>query len=101
MVRGTTPTHVFNVNVDLRECRVYVTYSQFNRIIVEKTNEDITINEDNIIVDLLQTETMRFDAKSPVKIQIRFIRENGEVSASEIMETEVKDILKRGVISYG
>ena len=99
MIQGTTPTHVFYVNADLRGAKVYVTYKQGDRII-EKTNNDIIVHADSLIVPLNQGDTMIFDDNKPIKIQIRYVKKSGESSASQIMMTDIQSILKKGVISY-
>lgn len=52
MFRGTTPTQIFNVPVDLRESTVYVTYSQEGQVIIEKTNNELEITEFQVKVSL-------------------------------------------------
>jgi len=44
--RGTTPTNTFNVNIDLREATVYVSYAQRGILLVDKTGTDLFITED-------------------------------------------------------
>ncbi|MDV3427649.1 MAG: hypothetical protein LIR50_11615 [Bacillota bacterium] len=50
--RGSTPTNIFNLNFDLTDATVYVTYSQKGKVIIEKTNSDIIITEDSVVVPL-------------------------------------------------
>ncbi len=99
MIQGTTATHVFQVDHDLRGAKVFVTYKQGDKII-EKTNDDIIIHADSLIVPLSQGDTMVFDDNKPIQMQIRYVRENGEASASQIMRTDIQSILKKEVISY-
>jgi hypothetical protein len=98
MVRGTTPIHTFSTNTDLSRCRVYVTYKQDSRTIVEKTNEDMNISRDGILVTLTQAETLRFKANRPVEIQARYVDEYGTACASNIVTTTVEEVLKGGII---
>ena len=100
MIRGTTALNIFTTDKDLRDARVYVTYSQKGRVVCEKTNEDIVINEDSIAVGLEQTDTLRMSAKDPLQIQIRYVKEDGTANASNIITTTVDDVLKGGVIHY-
>ena len=98
--RGTTPTNTFNVNVDLREARIYISYYQRGRVVVEKTGEDLTVIESQITTELTQEETLRFKA-GPVRIQIRYVMPDGTADASNIIETTAEEILKDGEIAYG
>lgn len=97
--RGSTPTNVFHVNVDLRGARIYITYKQNGDVIVEKTGENITVEEDKLTVTLTQEETLRFKTGS-VRIQIRYVRSDGSADASNIIETRSEEILKDGEITY-
>ena len=99
MVRGTTPTHTFNVDVDLSDAQsVYITYKQLSRVIVEKSKADITISSDALVCELTQKETLAFSSKYPVFIQIRAKFEGGSAVASNIIETTAEAILKGGEI---
>lgn len=98
--RGSTPTNTFKVNIDLQGARVYITYKQNGKIIVEKTGGDVTITENKLITRLTQEETLRFNT-GPVRIQIRYVRPNGSADASNIIDTRAEEILKDGEITYG
>lgn len=99
MVRGTTPIHTFSTNTEhLGKHRVYVTYKQDGRTIVEKTNEDMRISRDKILITLTQAETLRFKANRPVEIQARYVDKYGMACASNIVTTTVGEVLKGGII---
>lgn len=100
IIRGTTPTNTFNVNVDLTGCEVlYVTYKQAGRTIIEKAMSDCTVTETSVTVKLTQAETLRFRSDDgPVSIQIRAGWDNGERVASTKVRTTVDGILKDGEI---
>lgn len=97
--RGSTPTHTFNVNVDLRNATVYVTYSQRGVTIVEKTGEDLTITQTTVALKLTQSETLQF-SNGRVEIQIRYVMADGSADASNIIVADAQKILKDGVITY-
>lgn len=98
--RGTTPVNTFNVNVDLREATIYVSYAQRGRVIVEKTGHDLFVTETSIETTLTQEETLCF-RPGEVRIQIRYVMSDGTADASNIIETTSEEILKDGVITYG
>ena len=104
MIRGTTPTHKLNVNVNLTSAKVYVTYKQRGSVIVERSNEDtndtLIIDEKSITLTLTQEETLKFYANEKVEIQIRAVFEDGEAIASNIVSLYTDKILKEGEIQY-
>lgn len=97
MRRGTTPTHNFAVDIDLRDADVYITYAQGGRTVVEKTGDAITVTATKLETTLTQEETLRF-IPGDVEMQIRYKMPDGSADASEIMTIPVKRLLKEGVI---
>lgn len=97
MIRGTTPTHVFISCMDLSEVTVeeaYITYSQNNEVIFEKTFPDVEIDGKKISVKLTQEETLLLDDGESVEIQAALKFEDGTVVRSRIVRTDVGMILK-------
>ena len=102
MRRGTTPTHTFDVDTDLRGAEViYITYEQCGKTVLEKTIDDIeTLGEEQISVKLTQEETLRFLDRSdaPVLIQVAARWPTGDTVRSNVIRTNVEAILKEGEI---
>lgn len=99
MIRFTTPTHVFKTNIDLTQAGViFITYKQGGNTVVEKTKEDLTIEQDQLSVKLTQEDTGKFVQGNPVEIQIRVRFDDDTAIASNIMKTTVERVLKDGVI---
>lgn len=99
MRRGTTPTHIFHVPVDLTSAvEAYITYKQDGQVKVEKSINDMTITEDQITVELTQTETLAFSTIGDVQIQCRARLLDESALASCIKTVPVCKILKEGVI---
>ena len=98
MIRGTTPTHTFKVNVNLSNAEViYLTYKQGDKVTIEKTKEDMEITPTTISVRLTQEDTLAF-TKASVEVQIRARFSDGTAIASNIMRATSERILKNGVI---
>ena len=99
MIRGTTPTHVFETDVDLSDAEVlYVTYRQ-GTIVVEKTKDDCEVTSDSVSVKLTQKETLLFKAGNyNTEVQIRARFADGTAVASNTIDLDVSPILKRGEI---
>lgn len=100
MRRFTTPTHTIETDMDLTGARVYVTYRQNGRNVIEKTNDELTITDKTVFVHLTQQETGKFSVGNTVKVQIRYVFNDGSAGASNIMETTAEEVLKIGVIDY-
>lgn len=96
---GTTPTHPFDVDVDMTSAIVmFITYAQNGRTVVEKSIEDITITPTTVTTRLTQEETLRFAEKGEVKMQIRARMPDGEALESDVMYASVGEVLKEGEI---
>lgn len=95
--RGTTPTHIFEVDLDLRDAvNLMIIYKQYGRVILEKTLEHCKVGEDKVSVELTQSETLSFkpDAQTSVEIIARF--SDGTVARSDIMTACIKQTLLEG-----
>lgn len=106
IIRGTTPTltfHVKNENIDLNDiAEVWITFKTKPGIALkEKTYDidDVTIDtvENNILLNLSQEDTLYFENAS-LLIQLRVRLNNDLAYASAIMDTQLGQILKDGVI---
>lgn len=99
MKRGATPTCIFHTNVDLSDATViYVTFRQ-GRTKVEHSIKDIEVTSEQIAVTLSQAETLRFaEDGGLIKMQVRAKFADGKAVVSNIVETEVEELLKEGEI---
>ena len=67
MIRGTTPTHTFNIPFDTSMVKeVKILYAQDVVKILEKKNGDCVLAGQSISVTLTQEDTFLFDNKKPV-----------------------------------
>lgn len=100
MRRGSTPVNTFNVPMDLSGATVYISYEQNNRVVIEKTNPDLTFSSVEgyqITLRLSQEDTLKFRS-GPVLIQIRYVFPDGTADASNLIHTTFERIIKDGVI---
>lgn len=97
MRRGTTPTITITTDLDLTQAsNLFVTFKQGDRIVFEKTLEDVTITETSVICELDQNDTLALK-DGLVRFQIRATLGDSKV-ASNIMTANADEILKGGVI---
>lgn len=86
MIRGTTPTHVFTLPIDVNTLeKIRVIYSQNGREIVTKTEGDCQLDGNKITVKLSQRETLGMKSTANVEIQLRVLTNGGDALASQIM----------------
>ena len=98
MIRGTTPTHIFDTDISLVEAEViYVTYKQ-GKVILEKTKDDVRVTENQLQVELTQEETLMFATNREAEVQIRAKFADGTAVASNVSQIIVAPIIKEGVI---
>ena len=99
MIRGTTPTHVFNLSIDTADLkRIRIIYAQNDDVVLVKEAEACSMDGATVTVKLSQKETFRFNCKKDVKIQIRALTLADEVLASPVMKVEVEECLDGEVI---
>ena len=98
MIRGTTPTHTFNVPLSAENIKkVKITYEQDGVDILTKREGDCTIADGKVTVRLTQEETLKFDHEKLITIQIRVLSKNDDalssypfsVNAVECLDDEV------------
>ena len=99
MIRGTTPTHNFDIPFDTSMVKeVKVIYAQNDVVILEKRTEDCQLNGNTISVTLTQEDTFKFDCKKHVEIQVRILANNGEVFSSIPHKVGVAKCLDKEVL---
>lgn len=98
IIRGTTPPIRFilpdGFSTDLIRV-AWVTFSQNGKEVF--TEQKPVIEEGLITVKLSQKQTLKLE-EGTVKIQVRFLLEDGESLASKEVKETVKPILKDGEI---
>ena len=110
MRRGTTPTHTFMLPFEVPEgSKVRIVYVQNDKIILEHTTEQCTVEGSDIKTRLTDKETLLFDSKLhfiagryqsyPVEIQIGIKTPEGDKLWSHIILATVEKCLRKdGVI---
>ena len=98
MIRGTTPTHIFQMPFSVENLKFTITYAQEDREIVKKTEKDCEVSGAVIILTLSQEDTLLFDAKKAVQVQLKTLDFGGNVKASNVMITTAGKILDEEVI---
>lgn len=100
MIRGTTPTHVFRFPFDtglLKDLRI--TYAQNGETVVERSLTDCDLNGNELSFILTQEETLRFSDDVRVERQIRALKTNGKVFATDVEYMSVARVLNEEVLT--
>lgn len=100
MIRGTTPTHIFNIPFDTSLVdEVKITYAQDDEIVLIKGTSDCVLDTNTIKVTLSQEDTFLFDHKKNVQVQVRFLTKSGEAFASIVEKVGVSQCLDNEVLA--
>ena len=99
MIRGTTPTHIFNLPFDtalIADLRII--YAQSDKEVLVKKLEDCTLEGNSVNVILKEYETLLFSCSKDVQIQVRVLTHNGETLTSAIKIINVEKCLNNEVL---
>lgn len=100
MIRGSTPTHIFEIPFDTSNIAdLRVIYSQNGREIVSKRPAECTLDGQVITVTLTQEDTLKFDCSQMVKIQLKILSTNGRALLSDVMLKDVDECLSDEVLA--
>jgi hypothetical protein len=103
ILQGTTPTLVFDVDMDLREISIlWFTMKQCGDIVVDINLDSarITIEQRQIRVTLTQQETLALCSMPSREVEMQFRGKfaDGTTVGCPTMEASVEKILHKGVI---
>ena len=99
MIPGTTPTHIFTLPIDTGTIKaVRVTYQQFGRTIVEKTERDIKMSGKQVELTLTQEESVKFYENQKIKVQMKVLTASGAVLSHKPILLETDEILNKEVL---
>jgi len=112
MFRATTPKQVFIFDLNpAMFARILITYAQGDEIILEKNENDLTVEEEidnggsitgyKAWFRMTQEEANMFKARSTKKVyvQVRALTFSGEALASRIEQVNVHDVLNEEVLT--
>lgn len=108
--RACSFTDVIKSAIDPTEySKILVTFAQDQNIVIEKTERDMTISSDGILVELTQSETLQFRPSlksvmgrrigSPAYMQIRAYKSAYDAPGSKQFELDVLDTLSEEVLT--
>ena len=99
MRRGTTPTHTFTLPITVENCsQIRIIYSQRGKVLLKKNKEDMELDGYTVKTKLTQAETMKFDDKELVEIQVRAITWDDDSLVSDVFTRRVGRLLDDEVL---
>lgn len=99
MIRGSTPTHIFRLPISTGTLtQIRITYEQFSKTVLEKTEKDVILDENEIRVKLTQEDTLLFRSNVSVQLQLKVLTVDGIVLASPVKDLPVERILNEEVL---
>lgn len=100
MIRATTPNHIFSFPKDYvgHLSKILITYSQDDRIVLEKTQADGKWNGNVFTISLTQEEAKLFSGCEFAKVQVRVLTDTNKVLSTYIQEFVVNDVLNDEVL---
>lgn len=105
MIRITTPTHTFTLPMDTGDlAEIEVTYQQGETVLVKHYQDGVlpagmSLDGNDVIVELTQEETKAFAAARQVRAQIRVLTAGGKAYASQIFSVMVSESLSEEVLA--
>ena len=98
MIRGTTPTFVFNLPFDTAEIKSAFITIKSRGVEVEKAVTDCSLSGTTITITLTQEETLALPESNIADVQLRVLTQSGDALASDVFTIKVEAVLKEGVI---
>lgn len=100
MYQCTTPTHIFKLPISVTEkARIRLTYKQDDAVILTKKNKDCVLEGQKVSCTLTQADTLSFDHKKKVKIQLHILTEEGKALITPIYYKKVGECIAGEVIA--
>ena len=102
MIRGTTPTLLYNLPFSaslIKSAEITIEYvDNLKQVLLTKTLEDCELGGKFISTKLTQEETLQFPASATVLVQLRVLTNDNTALATEPQAVTVKKLLAEGLI---
>lgn len=99
MIRGTTPTHIFNLPFAASTItKLRVTYMQGGVKVLEKTEADCTFDGNALKIKLTQEESLKFKERDNVELQLKAKDANGDILSHTVKSLPVDRVLNEEVL---
>lgn len=94
MIPGSAPTHTCTLPFDVSIIdKMILVYAQNDKEVVRKTKDDCELSGNVITVKLTQKETLRFNPRHKIEIQIKALTVGGDPLPSKIVTIDCEKSL--------
>ena len=99
MIRGTTPTHIFDLSVDTALIdKIRIIYAQEDKVLLVKERNACQFDRFTVTVKLSQEDTLKFNCQKAVQIQIRVLTSGGDALATPVHRVTIEKCLESEVL---
>ena len=96
---GTTPTHTFTIPFSVADIKnVRIAYAQGDEVKLVKEISDCQLEGNTVVVKLTQEDTLSFDPKKRVEVQMKVLTHGDDTLVSTIKSVSVGRCLDEEVI---
>lgn len=93
---GSTPTQVFELPFDTKELeKISVTYALDTMILLEKEQSDCILENNYIIINLSEEETLSFPTNKVIEVQLKILTKSDKVYISPSYRLGIQKTLNR------
>ena len=99
MIRGTTPTHIFDLSIDTEIIdKIRIIYAQDDVPLFVKERDECKFDNSTVTVKLSQNETLLFNCLKDVQIQIRVLTSGGDALSTPVRRVSIEKCLESEVL---
>ena len=99
MIPGATSTQVYTVAIAESDIeRFRITYKHDKELILRKTSDECKMEGQKIVCNLSQQDTLKFINTRNARVQIKFLRKDGNVVYTKIFSIAIGETLDDEVI---
>jgi hypothetical protein len=98
MIQGTTPTHTFNLPLEVVNVRdVKIAYVQNRQVVFRKGTKDCVLTESKVQVDLTQQDTFSLSHLATYDIEFKAFTLNNKVIGKKFRSLKVEESVDKEV----
>lgn len=95
----TTPQHIFKIPFDTSDLTaVELVYRQDQRILLTLREGDLTMEGDTITAELTQEQTLMFNDRRPVEVQMAVMDADGHAFTSRKVRIDVYEAISKDIL---
>jgi hypothetical protein len=99
-IKGSSPKNILTFPISVVDFvkKITITFAQGGEIVIEKTESDCLFEENRVMFDFTQEETLKFDSEKLIEIQVKVLDINDKVFVSRIERKRVLDVINKEIM---